>query len=227
MAIVQQIDTWGDDGDTTSWLKVSVPFLLCGLYLVIVWLFLPAEQWLILFGMMVAYIVPPLGRETIIPVCILCGIPWWLVAFTLAFLDFAGGLFMAWNFPLVLRIPYAGPWISRFMEAGRTFLDRRPWLERFYFAGLVAFVALPFDGSGSIVSSIVGRMLGMTKVAVISCITIGGFIGSFAIALGVDYAVNLIPPGAGTWVSIGIFLLIGVALLATYLSYSRGAGTDA
>ena len=117
MAIVQQIDTWGDDGDTTSWLKVSVPFLLCGLYLVIVWLFLPAEQWLILFGMMVAYIVPPLGRETIIPVCILCGIPWWLVAFTLAFLDFAG---------------------------------------------LVSFVSLHFDGSWCFVSSIVGRLRGMT-----------------------------------------------------------------
>ena len=64
-------------------------------------------------------------------------------------------------------------------------------------------------------------------MAVISCITIGGCIGSFAFALGVDYAVNLSPPGAGTWVSIGIFLLIGGALLATYLSYSRGAGTDA
>lgn len=110
----------------------------------------PAEQWLLLFGMMVAYIVPPLGRETIIPVCILWGIPWWLAAFTLAFLDFAGGLFMAWNFPLVLRIPpYVGPpWVSRFTAAGRTFLDRRPWLERLYFVGLIAFVALPLTGRG-------------------------------------------------------------------------------
>ena len=218
---MRQIDIRDDDDDTTSWLKVSVPFLLCGLFLAFVWLFLPAEQWLLLFGMMVAYIVPPLGRETIIPVCILLGIPWWLAAFTLAFLDFAGGLFMAWNFPLVIRIPYAGPWISRFMEAGRTFLDRRPWLERLYFVGLIAFVALPFDGSGSIVASIVGRMLGMAKTEVLACITIGGLIGSFAIALGIDYVVNLIPPGAGLWVSLAVLLLIGAALLVTYRSYSR------
>jgi len=217
---MRQIDI-RDDDDTTSWLKVSVPFLLCGLFLAFVWLFLPAEQWLLLFGMMVAYIVPPLGRETIIPVCILLGIPWWLAAFTLAFLDFAGGLFMAWNFPLVIRIPYAGPWISRFMEAGRTFLDRRPWLERLYFVGLIAFVALPFDGSGSIVASVVGRMLGMAKTEVLACITIGGIIGSFAIALGIDYVVNLIPPGAGLWVSLAVLLLIGAALLVTYRSYSR------
>ena len=81
---MRQIDIRDDDDDTTSGLKVSVPFLLCGLFLAVVWFFLPAEQWLLLFGMMVAYVVPPLGRETIIPVCILLGIPWWLAAFTLA-----------------------------------------------------------------------------------------------------------------------------------------------
>jgi uncharacterized membrane protein len=226
---MRQIGVWGDDGvdDRASWLKVSVPFLLCGLFLAVVWFLLPAEQWLLLVGMMVAYIVPPLGRETIIPVCILCGIPWWLVALALAFLDFAGGLFMAWNFPLVLRIPYIGPWVSRFTAAGRTFLDRRPWLERLYFVGLIAFVALPFDGSGSIVGSVVGRMLGMTKTEVLSCITIGGIIGSFAIALGIDYVVNLIPAGAGFWVSLAVFFLIGTALLVMYRSYSRRSETKA
>jgi uncharacterized membrane protein len=226
---MRQIGLWGDDGvdDRASWLKVSVPPLLCGLFLAVVWFFLPAEQWLLLVGMMVAYIVPPLGRETIIPVCILFGIPWWLVALALAFLDFAGGLFMAWNFPLVLRIPHIGPWVSRFVAAGRTFLDRRPWLERLYFVGLIAFVALPFDGSGSIVGSIVGRMLGMTKTEVLSCITIGGIIGSFAIALGIDYVVNLIPAEAGFWVSLAVFFLIGTALLVMYRSYSRRSETNA
>jgi len=224
-----QIGLWDDDGDggRTDWLKVSVPFLLCGLFLGVVWFLLPVEQWLLLVGMMVAYIVPPLGRETIIPVCILCGIPWWLAAFALAFLDFVGGLFMAWNFPLVLRIPYIGPWVSRFVAAGRTFLDRRPWLERLYFVGLIAFVALPFDGSGSIVASIVGRMLGMAKTEVLSCITIGGIIGSFGIALGIDYIVNFIPAGAGIWFSLAIFLLIVIALLVMYRNYSRRPGADA
>ncbi|WP_292383785.1 small multi-drug export protein [Methanoculleus sp. UBA430] len=224
---MRQTDGWGDADDRTNWLKISVPFLLCGAFLAVVRLLLPAEQWLLLFGMMVAYVVPPLGRETIIPVGILLGLPWWLVAFSLAFLDFAGGLFMAWNFPLVLRIPYAGPWIRRFMEAGRTFLDRRPWLERLYFVGLIAFVSLPFDGSGSLVGSIVGRMLGMTKTEVLSCITIGGIIGSFAIALGIDYIVNLIPAGAGLWVSLAVFLLIGAALLVTYRSYRHRHETNA
>ena len=226
---MQQTGMWGDDGveSRANLLTVSVPLLLCGIFFAVVGLFLPAEQWFLLAGMMVAYIVPPLGRETIIPVSILLGIPWWLIAFTLAFLDFAGGLFMAWNFPLVLRVPYVGPRIRRFMTAGRAYLDRRPWLERLYFVGLIAFVSLPFDGSGSIIGSVLGRMLGMTKIEVLSCITIGGIIGSFTIALGIDYIVNLIPAGAGMWVSAAVFLLIGIALLVMYRSYSRGWGADA
>ena len=219
-----QASLWGDDGieGRMGLLAIAIPFLLCGAFVATVGLFLPAEQWLLLIGMMVAYIVPPLGRETIIPASILLGIPWWLIAFTLAFLDFAGGLFMAWNFPLILNVPYIGPRLRRFMAAGRTYLDRRPWLERFYFVGLIAFVSLPFDGSGSIVGSILGRMLGMTKAEVLSCITIGGIIGSFTIALGIDYIVNLIPAGTGTWVSAAIFLLIGIVLLVMYRSYMRG-----
>ncbi|MCE5337847.1 MAG: small multi-drug export protein [Methanomicrobiaceae archaeon] len=220
---MRQTGVWDDDGadGRTRWLKISVPFLLCGVFLAAVGLFLPVEQWLLLVGMMVAYIVPPLGRETIIPVSILLGIPWWLIALTLAFLDFAGGLFMAWNFPLVLRIPYVGPRVRQFVAAGRAFLDRRPWLERLYFIGLIIFVSIPFDGSGSIVGSVVGRMLGMTKIEVLTCITIGGIIGSFAVALGIDYIANLIPTGAGSWVSVIVFLLVGTALLVMYRSYRR------
>jgi len=226
---MRQIEIWGDDDadDRTNVLKVLIPFLLCGLFLSVVWFLLPVGGWLFLFAMMVAYVVPPLGRESVIPLCILGGIPWWLAAFTIVFLDFAGGLFMAWNFPLVLRVPYVGPRVRRFVTAGRAYLDRRPWLERLYFVGLIAFVSLPFDGSGSIVGSILGRMLGMTKTEVLSCITIGGIIGSFTIALGIDYIVNLIPAGAGTWVSAAVFLLIGIALLVMYRSYSRGWGADA
>ncbi|WP_243669631.1 hypothetical protein [Methanoculleus chikugoensis] len=68
----------------------------------------------------------------------------------------------------------------------------------------------------------------MTKAEVLACITVGGIIGSFAIALGIDYVVHLIPPGgAGLWVSLAVLLLIGTALLVTYRSYSRRPEADA
>jgi uncharacterized membrane protein len=219
---MQQSDLWNDDEEVQNrWLRISLPFLIIGVYLCIVYLLFPATVFLLLFGMMVAYIVPPAGRETVIPVGILLGIPWWLIAFTLAFLDFVGGLFMAWNFPLVLRTPYLGPWIQRFMVVGRTYLARRPWLEKLYFIGLVLFVSLPFEGSGSVVGTIIGRMLGMTKMEVLACIALGGILGSFGIALGADYIRTLFLVDFWLGFSLVAFLLIGLALFVMLKSYTR------
>jgi uncharacterized membrane protein len=217
---MQQIDLMFDEREPEAgWLRITIPFLICGVFLVVLYGILPIHEFFLLFGIMVAYVVPPAGRETVIPVGILLGIPWWLIAFTLVLLDFAGGLFMAWNFPLVLRIPYLGPWIQQFMAAGRTYLDKRPWLEKLYFVGLVLFVSIPFEGSGSIVGSIIGRMLGMTKMEVLACITIGGIIGSFGIALGADYIRTLFLEDVGPGISLVAFLLFGIALLVMYRSY--------
>ncbi len=59
----------------------------------------------------------------------------------------------------------------------------------------------------------------MAKTEVLTCIVIGAVIGSYAIALGIDWVVNLIPPGAGFLVSISIFLLICATLLLTYRNH--------
>ncbi len=202
-------------------LRVGIPLAICGIYLLLLSLVLPLPEFLLIFGMMVAYVVPPAGRETVIPVSILLGIPWWLIASTLAFLDFAGGLFMAWNFSLVQKIPFVGEWITRFMTAGRVYLDRRPWLERFYLLGLILFVSMPLEGSGSIVGSIIGRMLGMGRTEVLACITIGGIIGSFGIALGADYVRTLLQQDVALGLTALAFVLIGIALLMMYRSHTR------
>ncbi len=215
-------DAWTEDGTLLPpALRIGIPLGICGIYILVTFLLLPPTESLTLFGMMIAYVVPPAGRETVIPLSIVFGIPWWLIAFTLAFLDFAGGLFMAWNFPLALKIPIVGPWIRRFMEAGQVYLERRPWLERLYFLGLVLFVSIPFEGSGSITGSIIGRMLGMEKTEVLACITIGGIIGSFGIAIGVDYIKGLVLLDVTLGLSIIVFVLIGIAIAVMYRSYVR------
>ena len=45
--------------DRPGWLSLG-PVLLCGVVFVGAGLILPTEQWLLLFCMMVAYVVPPL-----------------------------------------------------------------------------------------------------------------------------------------------------------------------
>jgi len=202
-------------------LRIIIPFVITGLFILATCFFLTPAQVMILFGMMVAYVLPPAGKETVIPMGMVFGLPWWLMAFTIGFLDFVGGLFMAWNFPLALKIPYLGPWMARFMASGETYLNRRPWLERLYFLGLVLFVSFPLEGSGSIAGTIVGRMLGMGKKEVLAAITIGGFLGGFAIALGADYIRELLLRDVFVGLSIVALILVVIAIAVMYRSYQR------
>ncbi len=168
-------------------LKITIPFVLAGLYAVFLFLVLTWDDMLKLLTFMTAYLIPPAGKESVIPLGIAAGLPWWLVATSMAFMDFDAGLFMAWNFDIALKVPLLGKWIEKFMKGGRRFFEQRPYIEKLSFVGIMLFVMFPLQGSGGIGGSIVGRMLGMTKQKVLAAITLGAFIGTFAIALGASY----------------------------------------
>jgi Predicted membrane protein len=189
-------------------LMLCIPFLLVSAYILFIFAYLPYEQFLLLGGVMLAYFVPPAGKESMIPLGIALGIPWYLVAISIALLDALSGLFMAWNFDLALKIPIVGGWIEKFMHHGRAFVCERPWLEELYFAGLVIFVMVPLQGSGGVGGSIVGRVLGMSKIEVVAAITLGAFIGSFAVAIGAQYIINLLKEN----LILGLLLASGVII---------------
>ena len=131
---------------------------------------------------------------------------------------------MAWNFPLVLRIPYVGPWISASWH-GQDLPGPAAVAERFYFLGLIIFVGIA-DGSGSIVGSIVRRMLGMILNESSPASLSAGLSGVLP-SRSASIISRIIPAEAGPWVSFAVFLVIGTALLVMYRSYSRIRETDA
>jgi uncharacterized membrane protein len=212
------------DERTAAVLRVTVPFLLAGCYLVVLSLSLLPGDFLTMIALIVAYLVPPAGKETVIPLGIAVGLPWWLVAFTMAFFDFVGALFMAWNFTLAMKIPVLGGWIERMMRGGREYFDERPWLERLYFAGLLLFVMVPFEGSGGISASVIGRLMGMRKYEVLAFVTVGALVSCFAIALGADYVLDLLERFdiAGTSAVLLVLIAAGIALVAHY-AFRRGS----
>nr|WP_280897448.1 small multi-drug export protein [Methanolinea mesophila] len=168
---------------------------------------------------MLAYLIPPAGKESVIPLGIALGLPWYLVATSVAMLDIAAALFMAWNFDLALNIPVLGPWIGKFMHHGQEFVRQRPWLERLYFTGLALFVMFPLQGSGGIGASIVGRILGMPKHEVVAAIAIGAFAGSFLLALGFEFLKDILL--ANIWVGIAVIVAVLAGVLVGYLYLSR------
>jgi uncharacterized membrane protein len=167
-----------------SILKLTLPFVILAVHLVLLYFFLDPIPLLVTIGLMVAYVLPPAGKETVIPAGIALGIPWWLIAASIMMIDIETALFMGWNFDLLLKIPLLGKILESFIRKTRVFIDEQPWLKKIYFAGIVVLVMIPVLGSGGIRGSIIGQLLGMQKTTVFLAIVIGAFVGCFGIALG-------------------------------------------
>lgn len=198
-------------------LRFLLPFILGGLYITLLFLSLPVERALLLSGLMGMYLIPPAGKETIIPLGVALGFPWWLIGTSMALLDVLAGLFMVLNFELAYKIPLLGTWITKFMNHGHAFLSRRPWLKKLYFAGIVLFVMFPLQGSGGIGASLVGRLLGMSGRNVLMAIAIGAFLGCYLIALGAEFVWDLII--AQPLLGAGVACAVIGAVIAVYLIY--------
>ncbi|QSZ67309.1 hypothetical protein RJ40_07250 [Methanofollis aquaemaris] len=196
--------------------KLALPFGLVAALLISLFLTTPHEDYLTLAGLLAAYIVPPAGKESVIPVGIGLGEPWWLLAMIIVVIDLSTSLFVALNLDLTLKIPFVGPWIGRVMEGGHSYIEAHPWLGRLSTVGLTIFVIVPFQGSGGMNATILGRIMGLTPAVVVGCVLTGSVISSFGIALGTTALLSLFREsvflGCGALLAV-VALLGGIVLL--------------
>ena len=129
-----------------SLLKFFSPFLMTVGYFVLLWAIMTERGFLDLSKLMFLYFIPPLGKESIIPIGIAQGIPWMVLAFSIAFVDVVVCLFLIWNFDLAKKLPFIGSGIRRVQLKGASILESMPWVERLTFFGIVIFVMIPFQG---------------------------------------------------------------------------------
>ena len=189
---------------------LALPFLILAVHLGIMVLTLPPEEFTAMVGLMVAYMLPPAGKETVIPIGIALGIPWWYMALSVTMIDVETGLFMALNFDLAYRIPLVGPIISDLTEKTKSFLAAHYWLAGLWFFAIVLMVSVPFFGSGGIRGSIAGKLLGLSTWLTFFAILAGALIGCFVMALFSDAIMaylcsnGAIPAGIGLPVCNGV-----------------------
>jgi uncharacterized membrane protein len=172
-------------------LKLTLPFTIVAVQATLLYFFLDYPSFLIVIGLMVAYILPPAGKETVIPAGIFLGIPWWLMALSIMMIDIETALFTGWNFDLALKIPVLGRIMESFIEKAGEFIKEQPWLKKLYFTGIVVLVMIPVTGSGGIRGTIIGNLLGMQKIPLFLAIVTGAFIGCFGIALATVFLQEL------------------------------------
>ena len=175
-----------------SLLKFFSPFLMTVGYFVLLWAIMTERGFLDLSKLMFLYFIPPLGKESVIPIGIAQGIPWTVLALSIAFVDVVVCLFLIWNFDLAKKLPFIGSGIKRVQLKGASILESMPWVERLTFFGIVMFVMIPFQGSGAFAGTILGRAVGLSVSANLLAVGLGALIGSVLIALSVIYGLGFL-----------------------------------
>ena len=173
-------------------LKFFSPFFMTVGYFILLKAFTSERIFLEVSGLMFLYFVPPMGKESVIPIGIAQGIPWTILAISIAFVDIVVCLFLIWNFDLAKKLPFIGSGIKRVQLKGASILESMPWVERLTFFGIVIFVMIPFQGSGAFAGTILGRAVGLSVPAVLGAVTVGALVGSALIALSVVYGLGFL-----------------------------------
>ena len=177
--------------------KFFLPFAIAGLVIIILNFFVNNESSGKLFFLMFAYFFPPLGKESVIPIGVSGGeltipiinnhivvypINPLIMALTIAFVDIIVALFLLWNYDLAKKIPLVGNFMIKVEKIGKSSSDRYGWIKPLRFIGIVLFVMVPFQGSGGLVGSIVGRLIGMKPWNTFFAISTGAIVGCLLIA---------------------------------------------
>ena len=187
--------------------------------LAVLGLSLDNETWMKLWPLLTAYFFPPLGKESVIPAGIALGIDPILMALSIAFIDSVVSLFMVWNYDLVKKIPLIGRFVKKIEEIGKKGSKEYAWIRPLKFIGIVLFVMVPFQGSGGVVGSILGRLIGMRSISTWSAVTLGAVTGCLIMAYFADFLKSVIIEN----LLVGIVIIIVIVVIfVLYRVYKHG-----
>ncbi len=162
--------------------KFFIPIILGSAVFGIIGLLLEEAMRVKYWPLITGYFFPPLGKESIIPLGVGFGIPPLVMALSIAFVDIVVALFLVWNYDLAKKVPFVGKFIIKVEEKGKNVEQKYGWIKPLRFIGIVLFVMVPFQGSGGLVGSIVGRLIGMKPWNTFFAISLGAVIGCLLIA---------------------------------------------
>jgi len=141
---------------------------------------------------------------------------WWLAGLVV-YGDLGTTLVMMANMTLLYHTPFIGQRLVRIHEASWYMLRAHPWMRRTAWLGVAAFVAAPFQGTGAVGGTLLGRLLGLPRLATLSATAAGSMTGCTAVALLGTYARERIqaiarnPVAAvlAVVITIGLFVVLG------------------
>ena len=216
-----------------------LPFALAFVYVVSLLAVMSTTEWHIVFGGMATYLLAPVGTEVVIPVIFVALLavkaawPIFVVAAaSVVLVDVFTALFFLWNWDLLEGAPYLGRALAKVEEKCRRVIERRRWGRGATLTALALYVALPFQMTGGLFGSVLGRVMGLEKTKVFLAVTAGSLAGAvpmsvLAYVVGEPLLAALTSPtaervGLAAGILITVTFVGGVVFL--YLRGKRNAG---
>jgi uncharacterized membrane protein len=207
------------------WLLTLIgPFAATGAYLMVYWIVRPEKTWALMIAAALAFgaagrfiiplqqTIPNLGEwsRLLTPEEMF----WWV-----SFQDVMVALFLSVHVGFMFRIPVIGHKIAELTVDSELILSKQPWMRRFTFLGLLAFIAFPLAATGSAGGAIFGRLLGLSRTAIFWGSALGGILGNAAMYFLAKKANDYLPQN--NWLGIVIVIAIIVFLERRYASMKK------
>ena len=158
-------------------------------------------------GILTAYVIPPAGKESVIPCAIILGYDWWMIASAVFLIDCASACFIAMNFHHIAKIPWFGELFMKCNKSMEMISAANPWISRLSLFGLFLFIFFPLQGSGAINGTILSRMTGISPRPAFLVIIAGSGLSALTIASGIAFI--------DEWSGHNIIAIITILLLIT------------
>ncbi|QQG40095.1 MAG: small multi-drug export protein [Candidatus Aenigmatarchaeota archaeon] len=192
-----------------------LPWALTAFYIISA-LFLLGDRSTEFLGLVGAYVLTPLGKGSIIPLAVALDFDPFVIASYIALIDVIIGLFFAWNWNLLLKIPLVGPLLKSLALKTSDLLKHRVWVRELAYTGIALFMALPIQPGGSITAAVFGRILGLESNKTVTAIAIGATISSF----GYAYAASGVITAFRENIYLGIAVVAALLLIAHYVYHA-------
>ncbi len=108
------------------------------------------------------------------------------IMFSVMYIEWSLGIAFLYNVDIVRRIKFVRKKLEQIQLAAQRMFEKWPIVRKLSFGTLIAFVALPFQGTGAMGGVVFSSVLGMKKIKTLIGIILGSIIGNLFLAVGVE-----------------------------------------
>ncbi|MEZ6127216.1 MAG: hypothetical protein R3C59_00875 [Planctomycetaceae bacterium] len=101
-------------------------------------------------------------------------------------MDTIWAIVLTWHAGALLHVPWIGPRLKSAVQEGNLLIRSNRWMRNLTVAVVLVFVTLPISSTGSIGGSLLGRLLGLSRLTTFVVVLIGSVIGGLVMYLGAE-----------------------------------------